>query len=295
MDFKQLESFIAIAKYNSFSKAARELYLTQPTLSNHIQNLESELGLLLFDRKGKTIELTSAGKTFKDHAIEIIKKRDSAVFTINDIIGKFDGLLELPSSSVPEEFVLPDLISGFSTQYPGIKFKIHHLDSQDVLESIGDNKYSMGFIGSKPSSEFESIKVFEDSMVLIGPKTSGVSRSSITFDEILELPLIMREEGSGSGKIFSKELSNRKKSISDLDIVVITENFSVAKSLVAKNVGYAFIPSSSAKSISLDSNICIYDISDINTNRAFYFIVQKKAVLTPIEIKFLDFITNTFK
>lgn len=295
MDFKQLESFIAIAKYNSFSKAARELYLTQPTLSNHIQNLESELGLLLFDRKGKTIELTSAGKTFKDHAIEIIKKRDSAVFTINDIIGKFDGLLELPSSSVPEEFVLPDVISGFSTQYPGIKFKIHHLDSQDVLESIGDNKYSMGFIGSKPSSEFESIKVFEDSMVLIGPKTSGVSRSSITFDEILELPLIMREEGSGSGKIFSKELSNRKKSISDLDIVVITENFSVAKSLVAKNVGYAFIPSSSAKSISLDSNICIYDISDINTNRAFYFIVQKKAVLTPIEIKFLDFITNTFK
>ena len=88
MDFKQLESFITIAKYNSFSKAARELYLTQPTLSNHIQNLESELGILLFDRKGKTIELTDAGKTFKNHAVEIIKKRDSAVFTINDIIGK---------------------------------------------------------------------------------------------------------------------------------------------------------------------------------------------------------------
>ena len=89
MDFKQLESFITIAKYNSFSKAARELYLTQPTLSNHIQNLESELGILLFDRKGKTIELTDAGKTFKNHAVEIIKKRDSAVFTINDIIATY--------------------------------------------------------------------------------------------------------------------------------------------------------------------------------------------------------------
>ena len=140
MDFKQLESFITIAKYNSFSKAARELYLTQPTLSNHIQNLESELGILLFDRKGKTIELTDAGKTFKNHAVEIIKKRDSAVFTINDIIGKFDGLLELPSSSVPEEFVVPDVIAGFSAKFPGIRFKIYHLDSQDVLESISDNK-----------------------------------------------------------------------------------------------------------------------------------------------------------
>ncbi|MGB5823566.1 MAG: selenium metabolism-associated LysR family transcriptional regulator [Proteocatella sp.] len=295
MDFKQLESFITIAKYNSFSKAARELYLTQPTLSNHIQNLENELGLLLFDRKGKTIELTSAGKIFKDHAIEIIKKRDSAVFTINDIIGKFDGILELPSSSVPEEYVLPDIIADFSNEYPGIKFKIHHLDSQDVLESISDNKYSMGFIGSKPSNDFESIKVFEDNMVLIGPKINGVSKDTISFEKILDLPLIMREEGSGSGKIFSKELSNRKKSISDLNIVVVTENFSVAKSLVSKNVGYAFIPSSSAKSISKESNICIYDISDFNTIRAFYFIVQKKSVLTPIEIKFLDFITSRFK
>lgn len=295
MDFKQLESFIAIAKYNSFSKAARELYLTQPTLSNHIQNLENDLGLLLFDRKGKTIELTSAGRIFKDHAIEIIKKRDSAVFTINDIIGKFDGILELPSSSVPEEYVLPDIIADFSNQYPGIKFKIHHLDSQDVLESIGDNKYSMGFVGSKPSSDFESIKVFEDNMVLIGPRINGVSNDTISFEEILKLPLIMREEGSGSGKIFSKEISNRKKSISDLNIVVITENFSVAKSLVSKNVGYAFIPSSSAKSIPQESNICIYDISDFNTTRAFYFIVQKKSVLTPIEIKFSDFITSRFK
>lgn len=295
MDFKQLESFIAIAKYNSFSKAARELYLTQPTLSNHIQNLESELGLLLFDRKGKTIELTSAGKTFKDHAIEIIKKRDSAVFTINDIIGKFDGLIELPSSSVPEEFVLPDIIADFSNHFPGIRFKIHHLDSQDVLESIDENKYSMGFIGSKPSSDFESVKVFEDNMVLIGPKKDGVSRGTITFDEILKLPLIMREEGSGSGKLFSKELASRKKTISNLNISVITESFNVAKSLVAKNVGYAFIPSSSAKTISPDSNICIYDITDVNTFRAFYFIVHKKAVLTPIEIKFLDFISSKFK
>lgn len=295
MDFKQLESFIAIAKYNSFSKAARELYLTQPTLSNHIQNLESELGILLFDRKGKTIELTSAGKTFKDHAIEIIKKRDSAVFTINDIIGKFDGLIELPSSSVPEEFILPDIIADFSTHFPGIRFKVHHLDSQDVLESIDENKYSMGFIGSKPNADFDSVKVFEDNMVLIGPKKDGISRSTITFDEILKLPLIMREEGSGSGKIFSKELSSRKKTISNLNIVVITESFNVAKSLVDKNVGYAFIPSSSAKSIPADSNICIYDITDVNTFRAFYFIIHKKAVLTPIEIKFMDFITGKFK
>ena len=126
MDFKQLESFITIAKYNSFSKAARELYLTQPTLSNHIQNLESELGILLFDRKGKTIELTDAGKTFKNHAVEIIKKRDSAIFTINDpfrlIINKAkilpgDGTATVPPPNVwkiNNDVILPKI--GASTK-----------------------------------------------------------------------------------------------------------------------------------------------------------------------------------
>ena len=295
MDFKQLESFITIAKYNSFSKAARELYLTQPTLSNHIQNLESELGILLFDRKGKTIELTDAGKTFKNHAVEIIKKRDSAVFTINDIIGKFDGLLELPSSSVPEEFVVPDVIAGFSAKFPGIRFKIYHLDSQDVLESISDNKYTMGFVGSKPGSEFDYVKVFEDKMVLIGPKKDDACRASLKFEDVLDLPLIMREEGSGSGKIFSKELAAHGRTISSLNTVVITESFNVARSLVSKGVGYAFIPASSAQCISEDSNICIYDISDFDTQRNFYFVVHKKAVFTPIESKFIDFITETYR
>ena len=90
-------------------------------------------------------------------------------------------------------------------------------------------------------------------------------------------------------------LKNYNKTIADLNTVVITESFNVAKSLVSNGVGYAFIPASSTKSISDDSNICIYDISDFDTHRDFYFVVHKKAVLTPIEIRFMDFIAENFK
>lgn len=291
MDFKQLESFIAIVKYNSFSKAARELYLTQPTISNHIQNLEKDLGIILFDRKGKSIELTFEGKIFNEHARNILKKRDEALFELNDMKGKYEILLELPASSVPEETVLPKIISEFITLFPGIKFKIHHLDSADVLDAIRDNKYSLGFVGVKPSPEFESKKVFKDKMVIIGP-ASAFTPKELTFDEILALPLIMREEGSGSGKIFSNELENRKLSVKNLKVAVVCENFATMKKLVSCGVGYAIVPNSYAKELFLDKNISVHQIKDISTERDFYFVALKSAILNPLELKFKEFILN---
>lgn len=291
MDFKQLESFISIVKYNSFSKAARELYLSQPTISNHIQNLEKELGIMLFNRKGKTIELTTEGKIFNEHAKNILKKRDEAFFELSDITGKYDVLIELLASSVPEETVLPSIIAEFISLFPGMKFKIHHLDSADVLDSIRDNKYNLGFVGIKPTNEFESTKVFKDKMVIIGPKSDKIHKE-LTFDEILKLPLIMREEGSGSGKIFSNELANRKLSVKDLNVVVICENFATMKKLVGCNVGYAIVPFSYAKEINSNDNILVHEIKDISTSRDFYFVASKSALLTPLELKFKEFILN---
>ena len=158
MDFKQLESFITIAKFKSYSKASRELYLTQPALSNHINNLEKELMTQLFERYGKTIELTPAGAIFLDYATSLVKTRDSAIFDINNLIGQFEGLIEIPYSTVPGEKIIPDLVSEFIFSFPGVKFKLYHMDSVDVIDSIQEKKYSIGFSGMKPNNEFESYR-----------------------------------------------------------------------------------------------------------------------------------------
>ena len=290
MDFKQLESFITIAKYNSFSKASRELYLTQPTLSNHIQNLEKELMTQLFERHGKTIELTQTGRVFRDYAIDLIKKRDSALFQINNLIGQFGGTIELPYSTVPGEMIVPQLVAGFIKEFPGIRFKLHHLDSQDVIEAITEKKYSMGFVGSKPNNDFESYPIFSDDMIFIGPKSIPLSGKELVLEQILSLPMIVREEGSGSGSIISKELAHQNLHYHQLNIVAIAESFYLAKKLVELGTGFAFVPRSFANELCNTEQLIIYEIKNINTHRQFHFISHKKAVLSPLENQFKEYV-----
>lgn len=295
MDFKQLESFITIAKYNSFSKASRELYLTQPTLTNHIQNLEKELMTPLFERHGKTIELTQAGRIFRDYAIELIKKRDSALFQINDLIGQFGGTIELPYSTVPGEMIVPKLVAEFVKKYPGIRFKLHHMDSQDVIEAISDKKYSMGFVGSKPNNDFYFFQVYEDDMVFIGSKDMPLAQSRLAIEQILHLPMIIREEGSGSGSIITRELAKQNLLYHQLNVVAVAESFYMAKNLVALGAGFSFVPRSFAKTFTKNDPIMIYEIENLHSYRQFHFICHKKATLNPLENQFLHFVTDRFE
>lgn len=295
MDFKQLESFVTIAKYNSFSKASRDLYLTQPTLSNHIQNLEKELGTPLFDRRGKTIELTPAGIIFRNHAIDLIKGRDTALFRINALIGHFGGTLELPCSTVPGETVVPDMITAFVGKFPGIQIKLHNLDSQDVIDAILEKKYSMGFVGSKPNNDFESIKIYCDDMVFIGPFKTPLDNDTVTVEEILNLPMIVREEGSGSGSLLSKELKKNNLTYDALSIVAISESFHVTKKLVSGGAGYALVPRSFAQTLTKKDSIKIYELENMDSQRTFYFITLKKSPLTSLESQFKEFISHNYK
>lgn len=294
MDFKQLESFITIAKYNSFSKASRELYLTQPTLTNHIQNLERELMTPLFERHGKTIELTQAGQIFRDHAVELIKQRDSALFQINDLIGQFGGTLELPYSTVPGEAIVPQLVAKFVKDYPGIRFKLHHMDSQDVIDAISDKKYALGFVGSKPNNDFESLQVYEDDMVFIGPREIPLAQNNLAIEQILHLPMIIREEGSSSGSIIARELAKQHLLYHQLNIVAVAESFYMAKKLVELNAGFSFVPRSFAHTFTDKDDVLVYEIENLHSLRQFHFICHKKATLSPLESQFRSFVCKYF-
>lgn len=295
MDFRQLESFLTVTKYNSFSKASRELFLTQPALSNQIKNLEKELRTPLFDRRGKSIELTQAGKLFREYAIDMIKKKEAAIFEVNDLIDQFDGIIEIPCSTVPSETILPQLIVRFSEQYPGVNFRILSMDSSDVIDSLREKKYAIGFIGSKPNHDFESIKVYSDDMVLIGPAATPLKKSSIKIKEIAGLPLIVREEGSGSGTIIYQELQKHRIPKHELKTVAITDNVYVLFQLVAAGAGYAFVPRSFAETNFQSPDILLYEVEHLNTERDFYFIREKSDLLTPLEAKFSDFVRETFQ
>jgi DNA-binding transcriptional LysR family regulator len=102
INFRQIESFVSIAKHGSFTKAAKELYLTQPTLTGHVQSLENQLGTILMNRCGKSVTLTEAGKILYSHAIEILNMRQQTLFSMAQYEGRLIGELAIAASTVPQ-------------------------------------------------------------------------------------------------------------------------------------------------------------------------------------------------
>ena len=153
MEFNQLESFISVVKNNSFSLAAKELYTTQPTVSNNIKNLEKELNTTLLDRTSKIITLTDSGKLFYKYAVELINIRDKAKFSISEHDCRVEGEIEICASSIPEEYILPYIIKDFLKIYPKVSFSITHKNSKDVIDNILGGKLNYGIVGAKYYSE----------------------------------------------------------------------------------------------------------------------------------------------
>ena len=173
MDFRQLETFVEVVKLKSFSKAAERLFITQPTVTNHIQNLEKELGTLLINRYGKKITLTDAGNLLYKYAINILNSCEMAKFDLASYQGKIQGHLHVYSSSVPRKYLLPSIIKNFLNTYPDVTFSLNDKDSEKVVRGILDGETDFGILGAKYSSNsIKYIDLMEDRLVLITPNSS---------------------------------------------------------------------------------------------------------------------------
>ncbi len=296
MDFRQLESFISIAANKSFSKAAKELYLTQPTLSNHMQNLEKEIGTLLLNRNNREISLTRAGEIFYDYAQKLLSLKENAQYNLGKFVGKIEGTLTISASTIPEQYILPNLLMTFNGLYPHITYKINHLDSFEIIESIKDCKIPYGFTGSFfKDSSLEYLSIMKDELVLITPIDFENNSTVISLKDLLTIPLVIREEGSGTRNLFAKELKKHKINIYDLNIKAMAENTQTIKSLVQSGICCSIL---SSKAIENEVNLGLlkkYTITDLNLERDFYFVYPKERIFSSLEDNFIKFISSKFK
>jgi len=297
MDFKQLEIFVSVAKHQSFSKAAKELFLTQPTVSSHIQNLESELNTVLINRNNKCVSITEAGKILYGHALEILNSRKKALYNLNEYQGKIEGDIDIACSSIPETYILPKFLEFFINKYPDVKFNISHYDSQDAISQIIDEKISFGFVGSKiNNSQIKYIDLIDDELVLITPKDFKISNNNgyINIDDIKNSNLIMRKEGSGTRELIVKQFEKNKIALDEFNIIAHVESNETIKEMVRIGLGFSFVSYKSAIDY-IDSNkISYYKINNMEFIRKFYFIYSNKKILNPLEEKFLNVICEYF-
>lgn len=296
MEFNQLESFINVVKHKSFSKAAEDLYLTQPTISNNIKNLEKELSTSLLDRKSKTITLTDSGKTFYKYAVELINLRDQSKFNIMKHCDSMEGIIEINSSSIPEQYILPYIIKDFTNKYPGVSFSVTNKDSKDIVDDILDGKENFGIVGTRFVSEsLEYIPFYEDELVLAVPYNKIYSKSidnSIDLKSLLSEKFLFRNKGSGTRLLIEESLKNQGVNLKDLNIVSLIDSNNMIKKMIELELGVSFISSISIKNEFDLKLIKPLQVSDLNLKRNFYFVYSKTRTLSPIVEVFKDFLLD---
>lgn len=296
MEFNQLENFISVVKHKSFSKAARELFLTQPSISNNIQNLEKELGAVLLDRKGKTIALTDSGKIFYRYALELINTREQAIHSIKDHLNKIEGKIELKASSIPEQYILPYIIKDFTKIYPKVTFSIIHKNSMDIIDDILIGKESFGIVGIKCEAKMlEYINFYQDELVLATPYEKEYPKTSSNILDINILfseNFIFRKEGSGTRLFIEERLSEKNISLEDLNIISIIDSNEMIKKMIELSLGVSFISKIAIKDQETLKIIKSYKIEGLDLTRDFYFVYNKNRTLSPLVETFKDFLLN---
>ncbi len=298
MDFRQLESFIAIAKFKSFSKAANYLYLTQPTISSHILNLEKELNTILINRSNKKISLTKAGEIFYDYAINIINLRETARFKLGEFKGKIIGNVEIASSTIPEQYIIPELISEFGKIYPDVTFTVLHYDSAQVVKGILNGDVDFGIVGAKINQkQLKYVELTSDELVLVTPYTEDYLNQDvyINLEDLLNEKFILREQGSGTRNIIEQAFKEHNVDIKQLQTIAYVENTESIKQCIRKSLGVSIL-SKRAIEDEVKYNLLSYKkIKNINLNRKFYFVYHSQRSPSPLEIEFQKFVCDYFK
>ena len=246
MNLKQLEAFVQVAEGGSFSKAAKKLYLTQPTISAHVASLEKELNVRLFVRNTKEVSLSEDGKDLYKYARQMVdlEKKIDERFGTREEGGKH--CITIAASTIPAQYLLPKVLMRFNKKYPEEQLKIMETDSAKVVTQIVEHMADVGFTGTVLEKKHcKYMPFYKDELVIITPNTEKYQKlkDHMTDDIswLLEEHVILREEGSGTRKEAEKQLKQAGVDLSDLDIIASIENQETIKKSVRQGMGISIL------------------------------------------------------
>lgn len=300
MEFKQLEAFVQVVNLNSFSKAADAIFLSQPSVSAYISSLEKELQTQLVFRSTKEVFPTKAGKIFYEYAKNILVLRDKSIFSLKKLSSHTIGESEILASSVPSQYILPELLAEFHKSYPGISFKIMQADSLDVIDGIAKQKCEFGISGTRvDNNKCFSESFMSDKLILIAPNDCKFKDKIMNKEEIIDLIhnefFVMREQGSGTRILYEKFLKELGINLNNIKTSATFYNTQSILHAVHKGLGISIVSELSAKQYIDQKLITEIYTSDSLPTRDFYFVFKRDFMLSHISEIFIEFIRSYFQ
>lgn len=296
MNLKQLEAFVQVSESGSFSKAAKELFLTQPTISAHISSLEKELNVRLFIRNTKEVSLSDDGKDLYRYAKQItdLEKAIEERFYMDSDDGKH--FITIAASTIPAQYLLPKVLMCYRERYPKEQIKIMETDSSEVVTQVVDHMVDVGFTGTVLEKKHcKYIPFYKDELAVITPDTPEYrilkEQNRDDIDWIKRKPLILREEGSGTRKEAEKQLKNAGISMEDLDIVASIANQETIKKSVKQGMGIMVLSRLAAED---EDGLLIFPIPGADEGRDINLVYNKNYQMTRSADRFIRIVKEVY-
>ena len=292
MSLMQLEIFCTVFKERSFSRAADALGLSQPTISIRIKEFEEELGTPLFNRLGREIEPTDAGKFLYEQALPLLAQRRKVTERMASFLNRVEGPLIVGTSSAAGEHLLPGIMMAFQLEHPSVQAKLRFFnDSTKTLEELRNGNIEIGLILTTRDRDGVVAEPFgSDELVLITPATAAWKhRSAIPLNDLRGLPLIVSGPGSATRASLEQALAKKKTRLADLRIVAELGRTGAIKEAVRQGYGVAFVYKRAVTSDLEAGTLHTALVPELGTiTLSFNIVYERRRELSPTVRAFLE-------
>lgn len=299
MEFKQLEAFVAVVDYGSFSEAARRLYLTQPTISAHIRSLEDELHMKLIIRTTKKTTVTAKGYQLYDSAVRMLDIRNNL---LENFTGAHKHMIDLAASTIPSSYLLPELLAAFGKAHPDVYFHSVQSDSAESISRVLDGTVDLALVGQNTRDESCVFLPFcYDELVLATPVTdrylslySHLPDEPVSFRDFAKDPIIIREKGSGTKKEMDLFLEKNGIIPGNLNVVARMNDLESIKKSIVNELGISILSSRSVTDLQKTKQILVFPLGEPTHKRSFYIVYSKNRILKPHVKQFIQFVRDYY-
>lgn len=272
MDFR-LKAFHSVATNLSFTKASKELYISQPAISKHIHELEVKYKTPLFDRSGNRIALTRAGELLLSHTQALLSAYRQMDFEMNLLTDNFSGELRMGASTTIAQYVLPPILSSFIRKFPDIHVSLMNGNSRDIEQALRDGKITLGLVeGNARQNSFHYIPFMKDELVVVTHTGSAFAAyDEVTFEQLCSFPLLLRENGSGTLEVLEAALAQHQTKLSQLNVLMQLGSTESIKLFLENSDALGIVSVRAVTRELMAGRLKVIDITGFEAQRMFSF------------------------
>ncbi|GAB6143511.1 selenium metabolism-associated LysR family transcriptional regulator [Desulfocicer niacini] len=296
MDLWQLKVFTSVVKEKSFSRAGEAIFLSQPTVSSHIKDLETHFGCQLIDRLGREAVPTKAGELLYGYALKMLQLKAETEAGISHFLGHAKGHITMGGSTIPAGYIIPRVIGPFNARYPDISLSVLTRDSAEIIEKVVNGEVELGIVGAKANiAQIHQEKLSGDDMRLIVPADHPwTEQKSIHYTQLPGEPFLAREEGSGTWEAITQSMKRVGIHPDQLNIVARLGNTTAVVQGILNHAGISILSPIAVADELQQQRLFAIKIEGVDLTRHFFMTTHGKRTISPLAKLFIQFIKDWY-